>query len=69
MVRTIMETAFSADQGLDGAQFNYGACLEDGQGVAKDLPLAAEYYKKAADQGRANAKAAYERVQKQLAGA
>jgi TPR repeat protein len=51
------------------AQHNHGNCLEKGESVAKDLRLAAEYYTKAADQGHADAKTAYDRVQKQLTSA
>jgi serine/threonine protein kinase len=43
----------SADQGDAGGQYNYGICLKNGEGVAKDLKEAARYYKMSADQGNA----------------
>jgi TPR repeat protein len=52
----------AADQGLTSAQFSFGLYLEGGRGVAKDLALAARYYKLAMDKGHGDAKAAYERV-------
>jgi TPR repeat protein len=44
-----------ADQGDAAAQYNYGKCLDEGEGVSKDLRGAAQYYKLAADQGDAEA--------------
>jgi TPR repeat protein len=52
----------AADQGLPIAQYSYAFYLERGTGVAKDLALAAHFYKLAMDGGYKDAKAAYERV-------
>jgi TPR repeat protein len=52
----------AGDQGLPLAQHNFGVYLEGGRGVAKDLALAAHYYKLAMDKGFGDAKGAYERV-------
>jgi TPR repeat protein len=53
----------AADQGRLGAQYSYAFCLERGTGVAKDLALAAHFYKLAMDGGYKGAKAAYDRLQ------
>jgi serine/threonine protein kinase len=41
----------SADQGNALGQNSYGLCLENGEGVAKNLSEAARYYKMSADHG------------------
>jgi TPR repeat protein len=56
------------NQGYFVDQYNYNLRFENEEGVAKDLRLVAEYHKKAMDQGHANAKTVYGRVQKQLKG-
>jgi TPR repeat protein len=43
----------AADQNLPVAQFMYGCCLSDGEGVAVEFVSAAKYYKLAADQNHA----------------
>jgi serine/threonine protein kinase len=43
----------SADQGNALGQNDYGVCLENGEGVPKNLSEAARYFKMAADQGNA----------------
>jgi hypothetical protein len=45
----------SAEQGNARGQFNFGFCLEHGQGVAKDLVRAAEFYHLSAEQGNVEA--------------
>jgi TPR repeat protein len=42
-----------ADGGDAEAQYQYGRCLRDGTGVARDLCGAALYFRLAADQGHA----------------
>jgi TPR repeat protein len=49
----------AADQGIAAAQFNYGMCLQDGEGVSIDMRNAAYYFKLAADQGYAAAQYNY----------
>ena len=44
-------------QGNANAQFNLGACYENGEGVAQDMKLAATWFGKAAAQGDAEAAA------------
>jgi len=53
----------AAGQGNATAQYNLGTCYEDGNGVAKDNTQAADWYRKAADQGDADAKKAMERLE------
>ncbi len=45
----------AASAGLPAAQFNYAICLEQGYGVKKDQPLAAEYYRSAYESGNHHA--------------
>jgi TPR repeat protein len=52
----------AADQRYADAQNKYGLCLQNGEGVSKDLRGAAHYYKLAADQGYAVAQHNYGRV-------
>jgi TPR repeat protein len=47
-------TTFAAHN-LPNGMNNFGLCLEFGKGIAKDLPLAAQHYKSAADIGFAEA--------------
>ena len=49
----------SADQGYAPAQFRYGLCLKEGEGVPRDLSEAARYFKLSADQGHAPAQFQY----------
>jgi TPR repeat protein len=49
----------AADQGIAQAQFNYGCCLNQGEGVSIDFRAAAHYFKLAADQGIAEAQFNY----------
>lgn len=46
----------AAEQGFTRAQVNLGYCYEMGDGVAKDLDKAAEWYNKAANLGNGEAK-------------
>jgi TPR repeat protein len=45
----------AADQGLAWAQFNLGACYDQGEGVKADKKEAVKWYRKAAEQGDAEA--------------
>jgi TPR repeat protein len=54
----------AADQGNPVAQYNYAFYLERGRGVAKDLALAAHFYKLAMDGGFEDAETAYARVRR-----
>jgi serine/threonine protein kinase len=49
----------SADQGNAFGQYNYGICLNHGQGIAKNLSEATRYFKMSADQGNADAQNGY----------
>jgi TPR repeat protein len=51
-----------AESGQPEAQFLMGLAYENGWGVAKDFPIAQEWYKKAAIQGHSKAQAALKRV-------
>ena len=50
----------AAEKGDAQAQYNLGWCYVNGDGVAKDLKQAVYWYRKAADQGHAEAKEALE---------
>jgi TPR repeat protein len=50
----------TADRRDAVAQYNYRICLQNGEGVSKDLKGAAHYFKVAADQGIAAAQFNYE---------
>ena len=52
----------AADQGHAPAQFRYGLCLKEGEGVPRDLDEAARYFKLSADQGWAPAQLEYARL-------
>lgn len=45
----------AADAGLATAQFDLASCYEAGQGVPQDLDVAAQWYRKAAQQGNPGA--------------
>jgi TPR repeat protein len=49
----------ATDQGYGDAQSNYGICLQNGEGVSKDLKEPVTYFKLAADQGNAGAQGNY----------
>jgi hypothetical protein len=51
----------AADQRNAAAQFNYGNCMQKGEGVRVDFQGAAHYFKLAAAQGHANAQCSYGR--------
>jgi TPR repeat protein len=51
----------SADQGHAFGQYDYGLCLQNGRGVATNLPEAARYFKMSADHGDADALEEYRR--------
>jgi TPR repeat protein len=48
--------------GVFSAIFNYGYCLENGFGLARDLIRAAEYYKPSADQGMTSERSEFRSV-------
>jgi len=52
---TFEETRAKAEQGDAEAQFNVGACYDNGTGVGKDEAEAVKWYRKAAQQGLASA--------------
>jgi len=56
-----MDTAV-ADQGDADGQIRYAASLRDGDGVEKDVSAAVQFFKMAADQGKAQGQANYQRL-------
>ena len=54
--QTVQWFTKGAEAGLPGSMFSLGLCLDRGQGVAApDSPAAADWYRRAADAGEANA--------------
>ena len=47
--------AEQAEQGLPDAQYSLGNAYYNGDGVAEDVEVAMEWYRKAAEQGQADA--------------
>ena len=62
MHRVIVLDRLAADQGYHAAQFNLGVLYANGDGVPQDLAQAAEWYRKAAEQGYSRAIDALQRL-------
>jgi TPR repeat protein len=56
---SVYDLKLAADQGDAKAQFRYGLCLHNGEGISIDFRGAAHYFKLAADQGHARAQFNY----------
>ena len=52
----------AAERGQAVAQYQLGACFEDGEGVQRNLAKAREWYSKAAAQGDSDARGALGRL-------
>jgi hypothetical protein len=52
-VKAAEDFRVTADRGCSSAQVNYGLCLKEGDGVAKNVAEVGRYFKMAADQGHA----------------
>ena len=55
-IRNINELKARAEQGVADAQYNLGVCYYNGEGVTKDYAEAVRWWRKAAEQGHADAK-------------